>query len=176
VRANPRLVLVLLTVLVWGGVLGGAFQFDDFPIIVRDPATVDPWALLSRLATGIRPLLRLTYFLDHLLWGMEPAGFLFTNLLLHVATVLGVFALARRLLRDEAAAFLAAAIFALQPANAEVIAYVTGRSTGLMAAFFVWGWCAGKTAGAPARSSSSPQHVCPRRSGSSFQPSSCCAS
>ena len=150
-RANPRLVLILLTVLVWGGVLGGAFQFDDFPIIVRDPATVDPWALLSRLATGIRPLLRLSYFLDHLLWGMEPAGFLFTNLLLHVATVLGVFALARRLLRDEAAAFLAAAIFSLQPANAEVIAYVTGRSTGLMAAFFVWGmvrWEDGRRASA----------------------------
>ena len=146
-RANPRLVLVVLTTLVWGGVLGGSFQFDDFPIIVRDPATVDPWALVLRITSGIRPLLRLSYFLDHFLWGMEPAGFLFTNLLLHVVTVLGVFALARRLLRDEAAAVLAAAIFSLQPASAEVIAYVTGRSTGLMAAFFVWGMLRGKTAG-----------------------------
>jgi tetratricopeptide (TPR) repeat protein len=138
VRANPRLVLVFLTALAWGGVLGGSFQFDDFPTIVADPATVDARALLARVSTGIRPLLRLSYFLDHLLWGMRPAGFLLTNLLLHLATVLGVFELARRLLRDEAAAFLAAAIFVLQPANAEVVAYVTGRSTGLMVAFFIW--------------------------------------
>ena len=150
-RANPRLVLVVLTALAWGGVLGGAFQFDDFPTIVRDPATVDFWALLVRLSTGIRPLLRLSYFLDHLLWGMSPAGFLLTNLLLHLATVLGIFALARRLVGDEAVAFLAAAIFALQPADAEVVAYVTGRSTGLMAAFFVWGlvrWEDGRRASA----------------------------
>jgi hypothetical protein len=113
VRANPRLVLVFLTALAWGGVLGGSFQFDDFPTIVADPATVDARALLARVSTGIRPLLRLSYFLDHLLWGMRPAGFLLTNLLLHLATVLGVFELARRLLRDEAAAFLAAAIFVL---------------------------------------------------------------
>lgn len=137
-RANPRLVLVVLTAIAWGGVLGGSFQFDDFPTIVADPATVDASALLARLSTGIRPLLRLSYFLDHLLWGMRPAGFLLTNLLLHAATVLGVHTLARRLVRDEGAAFLAAAIFALQPANAEVVAYVTGRSTGLMAALFVW--------------------------------------
>jgi len=58
VRANPRLVLVVLTALAWGGVLGGAFQFDDFPTIVRDPATVDFWALLVRLSTGIRDVLR----------------------------------------------------------------------------------------------------------------------
>ena len=73
---------------------------------------------------------------------MRPGGFLLTNVLLHVATVLGVHALGKRLLHDEWAAFLAAAIFALQPAHAEVIGYVSGRSTGLMAALFVWGFVA----------------------------------
>lgn len=137
--------LAAVTAAAWCGAIGGVFQYDDFAGVVRDEATVDASELFARLGTGIRPLLRLSYFLDHLLWGMRPEGFLLTNVLLHIGTVLGVHALGKRLLRDEWAAFLAAAIFALQPAHAEVICYVSGRSTGLMAALFVWGFVAWET-------------------------------
>jgi len=50
--------------------------------------------------------------------------------------VLGVFALARRRL-DALGAFLAAAVFSLQPANVEVVGWVSGRSTGLCTALLV---------------------------------------
>ena len=124
------LVMVLAT-LVWGGVPWGAFQFDDFLNVVRDPATTEPAALMERLQHGLRPLTRLSYFVDAHIFGMRPAGFLAVNLLLHLATVALVFTLARRRV-GVLAAFLAAIVFALQPANAEVVAYVSGRSTGLM--------------------------------------------
>jgi len=51
---------------------------------------------------------------------------------LHVVTALLVFALARRRLAI-AGALVAALVFALQPTNGEVVGYVSGRSTGLMA-------------------------------------------
>ena len=99
--------------------------------MVRDPATANLAAFAARLPNGLRPLTRLSYFLDAQLFGMEAGGFLATNLALHLTTVLLVFALARRRL-DAAGAFCAALFFSLQPASAEVVAYVSGRSTGLM--------------------------------------------
>lgn len=111
--------------------LTGAFQFDDWSNVVRDPATTNGAALLERLTHGLRPLTRLSYFADAHVYGMRATGFLATNLALHVATALLVFALARRRLAI-AAALIAALVFALQPANGEVVAYVSGRSTGLM--------------------------------------------
>lgn len=111
---------------------GGTFQFDDFGNVVRDPATSELGALAERLTHGVRPLTRLSYFLDAQLFGLEAAGFLAANLALHVAASLLVLALARRRIGD-AAALWAALLFTLQPAHAEVVAYVSGRSTGLMA-------------------------------------------
>ncbi len=123
--------LVAVTLVAWGRGLQGEFQFDDWALVVNDEATSDLGALGARLGNGVRPLLRLSFYLDHALWGMHPAGFHVTNLAVHVATVLVVLGLARRRLGEATAAFLAAAAFALQPANAEVVAYVSGRSTGL---------------------------------------------
>jgi hypothetical protein len=105
---------------------------------VRDPATTDFTVLIDRLPHGLRPLTRLSYFLDARLYGMHAAGFLATNLLLHTITVLLVFALARRRL-DDTAALVAALLFAVQPANAEVVAYISGRSTGLMTPLLLGG-------------------------------------
>ncbi len=130
--------LMLLTAVTWALVPWGAFQFDDFLNVVRDPATTDATALLDRLQHGLRPLTRLSYFVDAQIYGMRAAGFLATNLLLHLVTTALVFALARQRL-DRLPAFLAALFFALQPANAEVVAYVSGRSTGLMTALLLGG-------------------------------------
>lgn len=69
---------------------------------------------------------------------MQAAGSLSTNLHLHAITVVLVFALARRRL-DNAAALVAALVFAVQPANAEIVAYVSGRSTGPMTQLLLGG-------------------------------------
>jgi tetratricopeptide (TPR) repeat protein len=132
------LVLVAATLIAWGGAPWGTFQFDDFNNVVRDPATTHVTALFERLPHGLRPLTRLSYFVDAHVFGLRAAGFLSINLILHLATVLVVFALARRRL-DVVAACLAALVFSLQPANAEVIAYVSGRSTGLMTPLLLGG-------------------------------------
>lgn len=138
--ATPTCILLAIaaTAIAWGAVPWGRFHFDDFRNVVRDPATTDVAVLLERLPHGLRPLTRLSYFLDAQLYGLQPAGFLSTNLLLHAITVLLVFALARRRL-DNMGALAAALLFAVQPANAEVVAYVSGRSTGLMTALLLGG-------------------------------------
>ena len=86
-RASWPAALAALTLVTWAGVLRVPFHFDDYPTIVLDPATRDPAELWWRLSHGVRPLLRLSFFLDHALWGTDAAGFHLTNLALHVAFV-----------------------------------------------------------------------------------------
>ena len=136
-RAVAPIALMVVTLLAWLPGLSGSFHFDDLPNIVLDPATAQRADLLERLANGFRPLLRLSYALDHAVWGFDARGFLVTNLLIHLATVLLVWALALRRLDSALAAFAAAAVFALQPAHAAVVAWASGRSTGLATLFLV---------------------------------------
>ncbi len=112
------------------------FVFDDGPVIIRD--------LQAHVGAGIaglhrpvqvqhvtlayyRPLVTLTYQLDWLLWGENPAGYHLTNLAWHLLATLLVYRLARAALRDAGAAWLAAALFTLLPAHAEAIGWVQGR-------------------------------------------------
>ena len=136
-RAWSPIALLLVTLLVWAPGLSGQFHFDDLPNIVLDPATADSAILMDRLSNGFRPLLRLSYALDHAIWGFNAAGFLATNLLLHLLTVWLVWALAYRRLENELAVFAAACVFALQPAHAAVVAWASGRSPGFATLFLV---------------------------------------
>jgi tetratricopeptide (TPR) repeat protein len=133
----PHLVLLAAVAAVWGVGLGGGFRFDDWPNIVYDPATAQAEAFWDRLGWGLRPLLRATYFLDHALWGMHATGFLLTNFLLHALAVLAMFQLALRRLDNQGGALVVALVFALQPANAEAVAYLSGRSVLLSTALLL---------------------------------------
>lgn len=121
--------LVVVVIVAWWPALSAEFHYDDFANVVLDPATSDPAALRERLANGFRPLLRISFVVDRFVWGLDPAGFIATNLLLHALAVLAVAALARRRLGSEVAVALAATIFALQPAHAMAVAWTSGRST-----------------------------------------------
>jgi len=71
--------LLAAVLLAWMPGVGGQFHYDDFANVVLDPATSGSAELMSRLANGFRPLLRLSYAADHQLWGFVPAGFLATT-------------------------------------------------------------------------------------------------
>ena len=122
----------------WGGGLFGRFQYDDYPNILNDPATQFGPLLWERLTHGIRPLARLTYAIDFSLWGNAPRGWFVTNVLLHLITTVGVWRLARYALAGSAGAWAATALFALQPAHGNVVAYISGRSSALTTMLLVW--------------------------------------
>ena len=59
-----QLWLVALTLAVWAFALSGAFQFDDYNVIVNAPA-VHGWdALAAQAGSGIRPVLKASYALS----------------------------------------------------------------------------------------------------------------
>lgn len=81
-----------------------------------------------------RPVVAISYTIDHLLFGENPAGYHVTNILLHGANTLILFLLLSSLFPGKRTPFLAALLFALHPIHAEAVAWISGR-TGLLAAF-----------------------------------------
>lgn len=123
--------------------LGGAFQFDDYNVIVNEPALRSVSALLAALAGGVRPLLKASYALN---WALGPgtAGFHAFNIAVHALNAALLYGIGRVLCgrwlgteRAPGAALAAALLFALHPAQTEAVTYICGRSSSLMASFYL---------------------------------------
>ncbi|HUX91439.1 MAG TPA: tetratricopeptide repeat protein [Gallionellaceae bacterium] len=127
----------------------GAFQFDDFNVIVNNPRIHSWSAWWQDLQHGIRPLLKFTYTADWAI-GLGVAGFHLTNVLIHLGNTWLVWLLARRFVANHPALnaqsvlplsvpFLAALLFAVHPAHSEAVTYICGRSSALMTLFYLAG-------------------------------------
>lgn len=134
----PALILGA-SLLAYLNAFSGSFQFDDFNVIV-DNARVHSLTAWFGGIGGIRPLLKLTYTLNWLA-GPGPWGFHLVNLAIHGANGLLAFMLLKRFAPNgedsRPVALAAALVFALHPAQTEAVTYICGRSTSLMALFYL---------------------------------------
>jgi protein O-mannosyl-transferase len=114
------------------------------------------WAQLKWMWTTFHmghyiPLSWMTLGLDYSLWGMNPAGYHATNLLLHAANAVVLYSVARRLFALAAGnvaiessasarfvlpAAIAALVFAVHPLRVESVAWITERRDMLSLLFF----------------------------------------
>jgi len=151
------LIVIVAIAAVYVQALGGGFLWDDRLLIMGVPL-VERTASLSeylrhpfwmgmsgaRLDSYYRPLVTLSFALDHRLHGDNPAGYHLTNFLFHELNALLLLALLRRFgVRPLAAALLAAG-WALLPRLAEAAAWVSGRTdliagSCLLGALLAWG-------------------------------------
>jgi tetratricopeptide (TPR) repeat protein len=134
------------------------FTFDDVYIIRKNPLvhslghlpqiwTTDWWAGLDEPDLAIRerrdrlyrPLTLTTFALNSALHGLTPAGFLATNIGLHVLATVLVWFLTRRLFADRTVAVWAALLFAVHPVHVEAVAGVVGRAEVLSAILLMGG-------------------------------------
>ena len=131
---RPILTLAAAVLLAFGGSLTGSFHLDDYSLL-NNPLMTGA-AGFGRIWTLslTRPLTNVTFWFNYQLHATQPLGYHVVNLLVHCAAVLLLFA-ALRLLINQTAAFWAAAIFAVHPAQSETVAYVFARSGELSAAF-----------------------------------------
>ena len=130
------ILLLFITFLVYLNSFSGVFQFDDYNVIVDNPRVHSFSAWLSDLSSGLRPGLKLTYTLN---WvsGLGIFGFHLLNLLIHLANAILIFFLSLRFTRRYETAFLASLLFAIHPVQTESVTYICGRSTSLMAFFYL---------------------------------------
>ena len=114
---RPRVLLSVAVLLAYGASVTHGFHFDDYSI-VNGPA----WT-----AWQTRPLTYLSFVANARI-GTHPALWHMVNVTAHLAVVLLLFELLRRLMTQEAA-LLGAAVFAVHPIQAESVAYVYSRAT-----------------------------------------------
>ncbi len=134
--------MLVAAALAYANALAAGFQFDDFNILVDNPAVHSLTAWWATMP-GIRPLLKLSYALNWLA-DPGPVGFHAVNVLLHLLNVALVWRLTAHLPvaagweqgpERARARILATLLFALHPIQTESVTYVSGRSMSLMAAF-----------------------------------------
>lgn len=131
-----------LTVAAFANSFGAGFALDNKGLILDDArvhaATGENIGLIfqhsywwPRGASGLyRPLTTLSYLFNYAVMGdgSNAAGYHWVNLLLHLASVLLVYALARKLLGGFAVSTWLAALWAVHPALTESVTNIVGRA------------------------------------------------
>ncbi|TMP95943.1 MAG: tetratricopeptide repeat protein [Verrucomicrobia bacterium] len=134
------LLLAAVTVFMYQPAWNGGFIWDDDAYVTNNELLTAPdglrriWFSLDSPSQYF-PLVYSTFRIEHALWGLNPTGYHWVNLLLHVANALLVWRLLARL--RVPGAWLAGAIFALHPVQVESVAWITERKNVLMAFFFL---------------------------------------
>jgi len=128
----------------------GAFQFDDIPAILDNPSLRrlwPPWVPLEPPSGGMtvsgRPVLNLTFALNHAISGDRPWSYHALNLLIHIGAALVLFGFVARTLRRlgrSDARFLAVAVallWVVHPLTTEAVTYIVQRAESLMALLYL---------------------------------------
>ncbi len=141
----------LATLLVFLPALGNQFvNWDDEVNLVSNPQFRGlgweqlRWMFGNTLGGHYIPVTWLSFGLDYVMWGMRPAGYHATSVVLHTANAILFYFVARRLLRsavhpDSRSLTLGAAaatlFFSLHPLRVESVAWATERRDVLMGFF-----------------------------------------
>jgi protein O-mannosyl-transferase len=131
-------------------------DWDDLENFVTNPSYRGlgvaqlKWMWTTVLLGHYVPVTWMTFGVDYLLWGMNPAGYHLANIVLHAANAAVLYFVGRRLLAaaipparedDQRAwrlgAALAALVFALHPLRVESVAWVTERRDVLSGLFYL---------------------------------------
>lgn len=135
--------LLALAFLAHWRVLGTGFVWDDH-LVYENPyvrSLSGVWKIWTNLAvqpeSDVRywPLFYSTFWFDHILSGISPFFCHAINLLIHLANVVLVWHVLKRL--SVSGAWLAAAVFAVHPVHSESVAWVIERKGLLSMLFFL---------------------------------------
>src|SRR5436190_2534201 len=121
-------VLLLLVLVAYLPVFRADFIWDDNDYLIDNPTLRSPGGLERiwlepRASPQHYPLVFTTFWLEYRLWGMNPAGYHVTNLLLHGLGAVLLWRVLNRL--GLPGAWLAAALFGVHPVQVESVAWVT---------------------------------------------------
>ena len=142
-RVLPALFVLSLaaaTIMAYRPAWNGGFLWDDDAYITNNELLTAPnglrriWLSFDSPSQYF-PLTYTSFRIERALWGLNPSGYHWTNIFLHVANALLVWRLLARL--KLPGAWLAAAIFALHPVQVESVAWITERKNVLMGFFFL---------------------------------------
>jgi len=149
----PASASAALAVMLYASSLDNPFVYDDFRLIVENPAIQNLSSVLTVLARdATRPLVALSYVADTAIWGTSPFGYHLTNVLLHTLNVVLAYWVAFFAADDwrrsgggtygftpspRIVATVTSVLTASHPVMTQAVGYVTARSEVLYGAFFL---------------------------------------
>jgi protein O-mannosyl-transferase len=131
--------------------LRSGFVWDDVYYIQNNPYRFESSNINSETFLGIkerkrfsyyRPILFISFVIDHELWGLSPFGFHLSNVVFYSISAVLFYLLALFVLEEfrvdgkEAKAFLSSLFFAFYPTHVESVSWVSGRMDLLCGLFF----------------------------------------
>lgn len=135
----------------YGNAIFHPFVHDDVVYIQNNPQisefqfreiflnTISPSQDSEIVNTYYRPLIEIFTRLLYKIFGLNPHGFHFINILLHIANSIAVFILLRKLFHGREGICLTVALFfLLHPIQSEAVACISGISNVLFAFWTLW--------------------------------------
>ena len=150
-RGRAMLLIVLaLTFAAYVGTLGFEFVYDDTSQIAENHF-IQSWRYVPRYFTEhvwnhlypnvpgnyYRPLFLLWMLINYTIFGPNPTGWHLTTVLMHLAATTLVYLLARRILKDQITAIVAALVFGLHPVHIEAVSWISGVTEPLLAVLLI---------------------------------------
>jgi hypothetical protein len=131
--------LILGTVLLlYLPAMRSGFVWDD-DAMLTDNIVLKPHGLYNSWLTTEQPnywpVTWTSYWLEHRIWKLNPAGYHLTNILIHALCALLIWRILKRM--NIPAALPSAMIFAVHPVNVESVAWIAQRKTILAMLFFL---------------------------------------
>lgn len=151
-RANHTRFTILVCVLLGGATLAVFWPvfhhdfiiYDDHQYITENAHVLSgltwenaKWALTSGYASNWHPLTWLSHMADIQLFGLKPGWHHFVNLGFHIANVVLLFLVLKRLTNALWRSAFVAGLFALHPLHVESVAWVAERKDVLSTLFFL---------------------------------------
>lgn len=138
-------ILVLASLGVYSFSLGHDFIliWDDAVYVVANAAVRGvtfahlKLAFTSTYSGNYAPVQIISYMVDYSLWGMNPAGFILTNICIHTLNGVLIYFLLLRSRLDRFTACAASFIFLLHPVQVESVVWISQRKSQLAMAFFL---------------------------------------
>ena len=144
----PFILIIILGFAVYGNSLSGTFIWDD-NLLVKNNEDIRNWSNISKILTKdfgtdmgdkyafYRPVQMASYMIDHSLWKLDPKGYHFTNIVLHVCVALSIYWLINMIFQESRLALLTGLFFVAHPIHTEAVTYIAGRADSLAVLFML---------------------------------------
>ena len=126
-----------LPAMLWGGLIWDDFIWAQSKAVLEWSGLGTIWSWPPRIEHEVHywPLTYTTFWLEHKIGGLDPAGYHVVNVLLHLLNSLLVWRLLLRL--AVPGAWVAAAVFAAHPLHVESVAWIIERKDVLSGLFYL---------------------------------------
>ena len=140
-RLKLGIILLLVVLLYLNSFWNNFTNWDDNNLIVKN-RRIRSLALdnlkrifVPHVGSTYQPIREFSYAIDYAIWRLNPIGYHLTNLILYLLTIVVIYFLLKRFLKEDIA-FLATAIFAVHPLHVEAVTYLAARKEVLANFFF----------------------------------------